>query len=80
MRFLMLRPGNPFRVQEAVVSLLAGDVFRDIGARSRFLLFKLLYAAFSLRYPRDSLRRWLARLRDRRVEFTGGTTPVDAEG
>jgi flavin-dependent dehydrogenase len=77
MRFLMLQPGNPFRVQEAVISLLAGDVFRDIGARSRFWLFKLFYLMFSLRYPRESFRLWLLRVRNPRVAFTGGTTPVD---
>ena len=46
MRSLMLHPGNPFRVQEAVISMLAGDVFRDIGARSRFWLFKFFYYMF----------------------------------
>lgn len=77
MRSLMLQPGNPFRVQEAVISLLAGDVFRDIGARSRFWLFKFFYFMFCLRYPRESFRLWLLRLRNPRVAFSGGTTPVD---
>ena len=80
MRTLMLHPGNPFRVQEAVISLLAGDVFRDIGARSRFWLFRFFYVMFSLKYPRESFRLWLARVRNSRVRFTGGTTPLDAEG
>ena len=79
MRFLMLQPGNPFRVQEAVISLLAGDVFRDIGARSRFWLFKFLYVLFSLKYAKESFRLWLLRVRNPRVAFTGGTTPVDTE-
>jgi hypothetical protein len=65
------------RTQEAVTSLLAGDVFRDIGARSRFWLFKLFYYLFSLRYARESLRLSWLRLRNPRVAFTGGTTPVD---
>ncbi|MNC95080.1 hypothetical protein D3C83_121020 [compost metagenome] len=77
MRFLMLQPGNPFRVQEAVISLLAGDVFRDIGTRSRFMLFKLFYFLFSLRYPRESFLLWLKRIRNPGVAFTGGTTQVD---
>jgi flavin-dependent dehydrogenase len=80
MRTLLLHPGNPFRVQESVISLLAGDVFRDIGARSRFWLFRFFYVMFSLKYPRESFRLWLARIRNPRVEFAGGTTPVDAEG
>ena len=77
MRSLMLQPGNPFRVQEAVISLLAGDVFRDIGARSRFWLFKFFYFMFSLKYPRESFRLWLLRLRNPSVAFSGGTTPLD---
>jgi flavin-dependent dehydrogenase len=77
MRSLMLHPGNPFRVQEAVTSLLAGDVFRDIGARSRFWLFKFFYVMFSLQHARESFRLWLKRKRNPRIQFTGGTTPVD---
>ena len=78
MRSLMLHPGNPFRVQEAVTSLLAGDVFRDIGARSRFWLFKFFYAMFSVKYARESFRLWRLRVGNPRVAFTGGTTPLDA--
>jgi flavin-dependent dehydrogenase len=77
MRSLMLNPGNPLRVQEAVTSLLAGDVFRSIGARSRFWLFKFFYYMFSLRHGRTSLRLWWARMRNPRIVFAGGTTPVD---
>ena len=79
MRTLLLHPGNPFRVQEAVTSLLAGDVFRDIGARSRFCLFKAFYVMFSLKHARESFRLWRLRVGNPRVTFTGGTTPVDAD-
>ena len=79
LRSLLLQAGNPLRVQEAVISLLAGDVFRNIGTRSRFWLFKFFYVMFSLRYPRESFRLWLLRLRNPRVVFTGGTTAVDTE-
>lgn len=77
MRSLMLHPGNPMRVQEAVTSLLAGDVFRDIGARSRFWLFKFFYYMFCVKYARTSFRLWWLRVRNPSVVFTGGTTPVD---
>ena len=70
MRSLLLHPGNPFRVQEAVTSLLAGDVFRDIGARSRFWLFKFFYYLFSLKHMRMSLRLWWLRVRNPRIEFS----------
>jgi flavin-dependent dehydrogenase len=79
MRSLLLHPGNPFRVQEAVTSLLAGDVFRDIGARSRFWFFKTLYVVFSVAHARESFRLWRLRVGNPRVAFSGGTTPVDAE-
>ena len=79
MRNLLLHPANPFRVQEAVTSLLAGDVFRDIGTRSRFWLFRLFYTTFSLRHWRESLRLWRLRTQNPQVTFTGGTTPVDLE-
>jgi flavin-dependent dehydrogenase len=79
MRSLMLHPGNPCRVQEAVTSLLAGDVFRDIGARSRFWLFKAFYVMFSLKHARESFRLWRLRVGNPRVTFAGGTTPVDTE-
>jgi hypothetical protein len=78
MRSLMLHPGNPFRVQEAVISLLAGDVYRDIGARSRFFLFKFFYYMFGLKHPGATFRLWRKRIRNPGVEFKGGTTPVDA--
>jgi hypothetical protein len=64
-------------VQEAVTSLLAGDVFRDIGVRSRFWLFKFFYVLFSVQFARESFRLWLLRIRNPRTKFTGGTTPVD---
>jgi len=79
MRSLLLNPANPFRVQEAVTSLLAGDVFRDIGTRSRFWLFRIFYVGFSVKHWRESFRLWRLRTRNPRVTFTGGTTPVDRE-
>ena len=78
MRSLMLHPGNPFRVQEAVVSMLAGDVFRDIGARSRFRLFKFFYYMFGLKHCKATYRLWRKRTSNPGVEFRGGTTPVDS--
>jgi flavin-dependent dehydrogenase len=78
MRSLLLHPGNPFRVQEAVISMLAGDVFRDIGARSRFWLFKFFYYMFSLKNVNVSYKLWRKRVKNARVAFSGGTTPVDA--
>jgi 2-polyprenyl-6-methoxyphenol hydroxylase-like FAD-dependent oxidoreductase len=79
MRRMMLYPGNPLRVQEAVVSLLAGDVFRDNGAGWRFQFFKVLYVIMSWGHPLAAYRQLLLRMRNPRVVFTGGTTPLDTQ-
>ena len=60
-----------------MTSLLAGDVFRDIGARSRFWLFKFWYYMSSLKHARTSLRLWWLRITNPRIVFSGGTTPVN---
>ncbi len=40
MRDLFMAPRNYFRMQEAMLSLLAGDVFANSPIHSRLLLFK----------------------------------------
>ena len=77
MRKLLLHPGNPLRVQEAVISLLAGDIFRRIGAHWRFRLIKLIYCAMNWSHPRAAWRQRALGQRNLRVAFTGGTTPLD---
>jgi len=42
-RSLFMEPGNPFRMEEAVLSLLAGDVAKDSPIRFRILMFKGVY-------------------------------------
>jgi len=42
-RALFMEPGNPFRMEEAVLSLLAGDVAKDSPIRFRILMFKGVY-------------------------------------
>jgi flavin-dependent dehydrogenase len=44
-RDLFMNPRNLFRVQEAILSLLAGDVFRPSPVHRRLTLFKGLYYA-----------------------------------
>jgi flavin-dependent dehydrogenase len=43
MRDLFMAPRNVFRMQEAMLSLLSGDVFGESPIRSRLLLFKALF-------------------------------------
>lgn len=43
MRELFLAPRNTFRMEEAVLSLLAGDIFVKRAVRVRLVLFKIIY-------------------------------------
>jgi flavin-dependent dehydrogenase len=43
MRNLFMSPSNRFRVEEAVLSLLAGGIFYDRAIRLRLYLFRLIY-------------------------------------
>ena len=48
MRQLFMEPRNIFRVKEALLSLLAGDVFAKTGVTKRLWLFKMIYSIFVL--------------------------------
>ncbi len=75
--WLFRNPRNMLRVEEAMISMLAGDVFRDNGVRWRLHFFKLLYYITSTIYWRESLAGWMQRRRRAAMRFTGGTTRQD---
>lgn len=80
MQRLFLEPGNPLRIEEAVTSVLAGDVYRrHPSIRLRLFAFKVLYYFFSLAELRSSLQAWKLRALNNRVQFTGGTTQQDSQ-
>ena len=57
-RDLLMSPRNTFRVQEALLSLLAGDVFRSRTVQFRLLFFKAVYYVKGLASLRASLATW----------------------
>jgi len=63
LRELFMKPSNRFRVQESLISVLAGDIYRDTPVRARMLLFRAIYYAKSLRLLRQSVSAWLRRRR-----------------
>jgi flavin-dependent dehydrogenase len=68
-RDLFMSPGNKWRVREAVLSLLSGDVFRWSPIHSRLFLFKGIYYLKTLAAERGrmltrSATRRLARVED----------------
>jgi flavin-dependent dehydrogenase len=61
MRELFLSPSNVLRVEEALLSLLAGDIFGRTPIWGRLRLFKTLYYVLSCANPGRSFRAWRLR-------------------
>lgn len=55
MKDLMSNPRNVFQVVNAVISMLAGDVFSNRSVRRRLLIFKTIYSVSWLLNWRDAL-------------------------
>jgi flavin-dependent dehydrogenase len=74
MRNMFMGPSNIFRVKEALLSVLAGDVFGKTPIHGPLLLFKGLYYASSLLNFRRTLKAWRIRKHNiRAVDETGAT-------
>lgn len=63
MRELFMEPSNKLDLQAAVISILAGDIYRQAPLRLRLALFQLVYYLKSLSLPRKSLVAWFKRRR-----------------
>ena len=76
LRDLFVSPKNVLRVQEGVLSLLAGDVFRrEIRLGPKLLAFKFFYYATNLFHLRRSFGAWRRRkqiIRDPQIESAAG--------
>ncbi len=73
-RDLFMKPGNPLRMEEAVLSLLAGDLFRGTPIHWSLRAFKGLYYCVNLLHPHRTLAAWRHRrqtLRERLPETAG---------
>jgi hypothetical protein len=62
-RELFIRPANPLRARKAVLSLLAGDLFRGTPIYWSVRSFKAVYYVASLVYLRRSFPAWWQRRR-----------------
>ncbi|HKB59887.1 MAG TPA: NAD(P)/FAD-dependent oxidoreductase [Gallionellaceae bacterium] len=63
-RKLFMSPSNIWRLQEALLSILAGDLFRSTPIRSRLMGFKLVYYISCLTVWPAAIKRWQKRRRD----------------
>ncbi len=77
LRKLFMNPGNPLRIEEAVTSVLAGDVYGNPKVDWRLEAFKVLYYGFSLSEWRSAWADVKRRAKRARTAFTGGTTEQD---
>lgn len=74
---LFAGPRNVLQVEQAMISMLAGDLFRHNGVGWRLQVFKLIYRIASLGSLRGQLASYRYRRRQAAAEFTGGTTAQD---
>ena len=73
MKHLFANPRNIWRVEEAVVSMLAGDVFDARAVLRRLRIFRLIYALSALRMAPRAWQSWRLRRRQLRASFEGET-------
>lgn len=67
MRDLIMYPRNIFGVEQAIISLLAGDLFGQTRITARLLLFRFFYYMTVLSAPRQNLDAYLRRRRNIRT-------------
>ena len=72
MRHLFMNPRNVLRMREALLSVLAGDIFGRMPFRPSLYAFRVLYYLLSLGHLRRSIRAWRARRRNIRVPQEAG--------
>ena len=72
MRHLIMNPRNDLRMKEALLSVLAGDIFGRMPFRRSLYAFRVVYYLFSLGNLPRSIRAWKARRRNIRVTQEAG--------
>lgn len=75
-RDLFMDPKNVLRVEEALLSLLAGDVWRNPAIPRRLRVFKAIYYVFNVLHPRRTLTAWRRRRRNLRSPSAEAASPT----
>ena len=71
---LFMAPRNTFRIEEAIISMLAGDLFRKTPIGLPLSLFKILYFAVSTRHFFKARSAYRRRRHNASINFTADTT------
>ena len=72
-------PRNIWQIEQGVISMLAGDLFDSPKVLSRLRAFKCIYGLSAVRHFFSWRTERRYRLEQARLQFTGGTTPVDRQ-
>jgi len=67
MRSLFMTPANPFRMKEALMSLLAGDLYRGTPIYRSLFAFRILYYVTCAFNPKQTIRAWRSSRKSLRV-------------
>jgi flavin-dependent dehydrogenase len=73
MQRLFASPRNDFQLEQAVISMLAGDVFDNRAVLRRLRLFRLVYALNALWIAPQAMLGWWRRRRQVAEKFAGDT-------
>jgi flavin-dependent dehydrogenase len=73
MKHLFANPRNAWQVEQAVISMLAGDVFDNPAVIRRLRVFRVIYALTALTRVPAAMRGWLRQRRAAREDFSGDT-------
>ncbi|WP_455205374.1 NAD(P)/FAD-dependent oxidoreductase [Kaarinaea lacus] len=77
MHHLFMNPRNHFRIEEAIISMLAGDIFRKTPIAKPMSIFKIIYyVAFAVQFAK-ARALYKRRMKNARLVFTDGTTAQD---
>jgi len=73
MKHLFANPRNAWQVEQAVISMLAGDVFDNPAVIRRLRVFRVIYALTALTRLPAAVSGWLRQRRAAREDFSGDT-------
>ena len=74
MQHLFSNPRNIWQIEQAVISMLAGDVFDSPAVLKRLRLFRMIYGITSIRMFPQALKGWLWRRRQVGVALAADET------
>ena len=74
MQHLFANPRNVWQIEQAVISMLAGDVFDSPAVLRRLRLFRMIYLITSIRMLPQALQGWLRRRRQVGVALAADET------